>query len=154
MFRKSFALICAATLMTACFTPAANAGCFSGLLKKCCKPACCEPAPAPSCCEPAPAPCAPACAPAPAPVCCPAPKPVCCKPAPPAKVNVTVCLVDPCTGCSKSVDVCVPACCANEKPCVSSRKGLFGRKVFTISWKCCGHSAKAVWTKCGNVKVR
>ena len=134
MFLKSFATLCVATFLSVGFTSTADAGCLAGLFGKCCKPDCCEPAPAPCCPAPAPA-------------------PVCCKPAPPADINTTVCLVDPCTGCSKSVNVCIPACCGNEKPCISSRKGLFGRKVFTITWKCCGHSVKAVWTKRGCVRV-
>lgn len=162
MFRKSLIAVCAAALFAGSVTPA-SAGLFSFCKKDCCdpcaapEPVCCEApapvcAPEPVCCE-APAPvCAPApvvCAP-PAPVC--APEPVCCPPAP-ADVAKTVCLCDPC-GCMKAVDLCIPACCANEEPCITCRKGLFGRKIYTLSWKCCGHCVKVVMTKRGTVRVR
>lgn len=138
MFTRKFAVaLGAAAVFFAAST--ADAGLFCK--KDCCKP-CCEPAPAPVCCEPAPAP-----------VCCePAPAPVCC-PAPPADVTKTLCLVDPCTGCSKTVDVCIPACCAEETPCIKSRDGIFGRKIFYVTWKCCDHKVKVVWTAFGGVRV-
>ena len=141
MFVRKVAIALMAALA---FASTANAGLFK---KKCCEPAapaCCEPAPAPACCA----------APAPAPCCAPAPAPVCCKPAPPAKVNATLCLKDPCTCCTKSVNVCIPACCAGEAPCITSRKGFLGRRVYTATWKCCGHSVTVVVTKHGKVRVR
>ncbi|RMF38168.1 MAG: hypothetical protein D6753_16175 [Planctomycetota bacterium] len=85
--------------------------------------------------------------------CCPQPccKTVCC---PPPPVQVELCIVDPCTGCSYKECVCIPACCADEQPCVECRPGLFGRKVLTYTWPCCGHQVKAIITKHGRVIVR
>lgn len=86
------------------------------------------------------------------PVCCEA-KPVCCKPAPP--VNVTLCVVDPVTCCSYSVNVCVPAECAGVEPrLVSCHRGVFGRKVLTYKWDCCNHCVEVVITKHGRTIVR
>lgn len=85
--------------------------------------------------------------------CC-APEPVCCvKPAPPVKV--TLCVKDPVTCCTYAVDLCVPAACACEEPClVSCRPGIFGRKVLTYKWPCCGHCVEIVITKHGKTIVR
>ncbi len=132
MFRKSLLALSVAAIF-ACNVAPVSGGLF-------CKKDCCDP-----CCAPAPV-----CAPAP-PVC--APAPVCCPPPAPKKINKTLSLCDPC-GCMQSVDVCIPACCANEEPCVTCRKGLFGRKIYTATWKCCGHSAKIVMTKHGKTRVR
>ncbi len=86
----------------------------------------------------------------PAPCC--APAPVCC---PPPPVKVELCVVDPCTGCTYPVTVCVPACCAEEVPCMAGwRKGIFGRKVLTYKWPGCGHSVDVVITKHGRTIVR
>jgi len=87
-----------------------------------------------------------------APVC--APEPVCCvKPAPP--VNVTICVKDPVTCCTYEVEVCVPAQCACEAPCLEScRPGIFGRKILTYKWPCCGHCVEVVITKHGKTIVR
>ncbi len=85
--------------------------------------------------------------------CC-APEPVCCvKPAPP--VNVTICVQDPCTCCTYEVQVCVPAECACEAPCLAgTRSGIFGRKILTYKWPCCGYCVDVVITKHGRVIVR
>jgi hypothetical protein len=87
-----------------------------------------------------------------APIC--PPEPVCClKPAPP--VNVTICVKDPVTCCVYEVDVCVPAECACEAPCLQScRPGLLGRKILTYTWPCCGHCVEVVITKHGRTIVR
>jgi hypothetical protein len=86
------------------------------------------------------------------PVC--APEPVCCIPAPPP-VNVTICVKDPVTCCVYQVEVCVPAECACEAPCLEScRPGILGRKVLTYSWPCCGHCVEVVITKHGKTIVR
>ena len=132
IIRNYAAAICVASLLFVGFSSTANAGLFG---KKHCQPDCCEP-----CCEPAPTCCAPA--------------PVCCEPVVPPKVNTTLCLVDQCTGCTKSVNVCIPACCVSEVPCITCRRGLFGRKIYSVSWKCCGHCVKVVWTKHGKIRVR
>jgi hypothetical protein len=116
----------------------------------CCEPApcpapvvCAEPAPAPVVCvEPAPVVCAPVC-PAPAPVC------------PPPPVEVTWCVVDPCTGCQYEVSACVPACCAGVTPCLAGCKdGLLGRKILTYKFECCNHCVDVVVTKHGRTIVR
>ena len=87
----------------------------------------------------------------PAPCC--EPAPVCCPPPPPVKVQL--CVVDPCTGCTYSVSACVPACCANEVPCMAGwRNGIFGRKVLTYKWPGCGHCIEVVITKHGRTIVR
>ncbi|GIW97003.1 MAG: hypothetical protein KatS3mg111_0336 [Pirellulaceae bacterium] len=78
-------------------------------------------------------------------------KPVCC---PPPPVKVELCIVDPCTGCTYKECVCVPACCADQEPCVDCRPGLFGRKVLTYTWPCCDHQVKVIITKHGRVIVR
>jgi hypothetical protein len=76
--------------------------------------------------------------------------PCCC---PPAPVNTTFCLVDPC-GCSHQAPVCVPGCCAGEEPCITWRKGIFGRQIATMCWKCCGHKVTVIVCRSGRVKVR
>ena len=81
--------------------------------------------------------------------CC-TPAPVCC---PPPPVKVPLCIVDPCTGCTYKECVCVPACCAGETPCCTWRKGLFGRKILTYTWKSCCHSVDVTITRRGKVKV-
>ncbi len=78
----------------------------------------------------------------------------CCDPCTPPPVQQTLCVKDPCSCCSYEVDVCVPACCADEAPCVSWRSGIFGRRVATYTWPCCGHSVDVVVTKHGKVRVR
>lgn len=87
------------------------------------------------------------------PVCCESQPVVCCRPAPP--VQVTLCVIDPVTCCPYRVDVCVPAECAGVEPrLVSCRSGLFGRKVLTYQWDCCGHCVEVVITKHGRTIVR
>ncbi len=87
---------------------------------------------------------------APAPCCASAPD--CC---PPPPVKVELCVEDPCTCCTYNVTVCIPACCADEAPCVAGwRKGLFGRKIVTYTWPCCGHSVDVVITRHGRTIVR
>ena len=141
MIRNAFISACAVAVLSVCTLPA-SAGLFCK--KDCCDP-CCEPEPV--CCAPAPAPVCPP----PAPVCC-APAPVCPPPAP-ADVQKTVCLCNA-KGCPEAVSLCIPACCANEEPCITCRKGIFGRKVYTLTWKCCNHCATVVMTKHGRVIVR
>ena len=149
MFRKTIVTCFVAAIFAASVSPA-SAGLFCKKKDCCPEPACCE-APEPVCCE------------APAPVC-PPPAPVCCE-APArswnaevyslhaaTRITKTVCLCDAC-GCMKAVDLCIPACCANEEPCITCRRGLFGRKIYTLTWKCCGHTAKVVMTKLGKVRV-
>ncbi len=78
----------------------------------------------------------------------------CCQPcAPPPPVMTELCVQDPCTGCTYKVCVCLPACCV-EAPCVTCRPGIFGRKVLTYTWPCCGHSVDVVITKRGRTIVR
>ena len=86
--------------------------------------------------------------------CAPTCEQVCClKPAPP--VEVTICVKDPVTCCTYEVKVCVPAECACEAPCLEScRSGLFGRKILTYKWPCCGYCVEVVITKHGRVIVR
>jgi hypothetical protein len=86
--------------------------------------------------------------------CCAPVEPVCCvQPAPP--VPVTICVKDPVTCCVYEVEVCVPAECACEAPCLKScRPGLFGRKILTYTWPCCGHCVEIVITKHGRTIVR
>lgn len=76
--------------------------------------------------------------------------PCCC---PPPPVSVTYCLQDT-RCCSHEVNVCVPACCAGEQPCISWRKGIFGRQIATLCWKCCDHQVKVTICRSGKVKVR
>ena len=72
----------------------------------------------------------------------------------PPPIEVTLCVDDPCDCCpGKEVCVCVPCCCT-EEPCVSWRDGLFGRRVATYTWPCCGHSVEVVVTKRGEYLVR
>ena len=78
--------------------------------------------------------------------------PCCC---PPPPVKTTLCVCDPCTGCSTSVCVCVPACCCGETPqLVCCRKGAFGRKTLTYKWCNCGHTVDVLVKRNGSVKVR
>jgi hypothetical protein len=84
----------------------------------------------------------------------------CCQPcqpccAPPPPVPVTLCVKDPCNCCCAiPVEVCLPACCAGEVPCVKWRSGIFGRRIATYCWPCCGHSIDVVITRHGKVRVR
>ncbi|MEO2047967.1 MAG: hypothetical protein ABGX16_15515 [Pirellulales bacterium] len=78
----------------------------------------------------------------------------CCQPCcPPPPVMTELCVQDPCTCCTYKVCVCLPACCT-EDPCVSCRPGIFGRKIVTYTWPCCGHSIDVVMTKHGRTIVR
>jgi hypothetical protein len=72
----------------------------------------------------------------------------------PPPIEVALCVDDPCDCCPpKSVCVCVPCCCT-EAPCVSWRDGMFGRRVATYSWPCCGYSVEVVVTRRGELIVR
>ena len=74
--------------------------------------------------------------------------------APPPPIEVTLCVDDPCDCCpAQEVCVCVPCCCT-EAPCISWRNGLFGRRVATYTWACCGHSVDVVVTRRGELIVR
>jgi len=75
-----------------------------------------------------------------------------CCPPPPVKMEFVA--VDPCTGCEYPVCVCVPACCGDEAPCVTWRNGIFGRRVATYTWKCCGFSFDVVVNHWGAHWVR
>lgn len=78
----------------------------------------------------------------------------CCQPCcPPPPVMTELCVQDPCSCCTYKVCVCLPACCT-EDPCVSCRPGIFGRKIVTYTWPCCGHSIDVVITKHGRTIVR
>ncbi len=84
--------------------------------------------------------------------CC--PKPVCCVPPPPPPVEVTWCVVDPCTGCKYTVSACLPACCQCETPCLAGwQKGLLGRKILAYKFAC-GECVEVVITKHGKTIVR
>lgn len=52
---------------------------------------------------------------------------------------------DPCTCCPIEVPVCVPGCCT-DAPCVTTRRGLFGRTVTEYCW-CCGFRVKIIMTR-------
>lgn len=79
----------------------------------------------------------------------------CCQPCPPPPVEMNLCVVDPCTGCSTMVCVCVPACCGLEAPVLACCKnGLFGRKVLTYKWCNCGHEVDVVLKRNGTARVR
>jgi hypothetical protein len=72
----------------------------------------------------------------------------------PPPIEVTLCVDDPCDCCpGEEVCVCVPCCCT-EEPCVTWRDGIFGRRVATYTWKCCGHSVDVVVTRKGELIVR
>ena len=77
------------------------------------------------------------------PCCCPSPGPT----------NTNFCLVDPC-GCSHQACISVPVCCAGEEPCITWRKGIFGRQIATMCWTCCGHKVTVIVCRSGRVKVR
>ena len=79
----------------------------------------------------------------------------CCTHCPPPPVDVSLCVVDPCTGCAQEVCVTVPAECACEAPCLAScRPGCFGRTILTYRWACCDHCVDVVLTKHGRAIVR
>lgn len=72
----------------------------------------------------------------------------------PPPMKVTLCVDDPCDCCAgQIVSVCVPCCCT-ETPCVSWRNGIFGRRIATFTWACCGHSVEVVVTRRGDLIVR
>ncbi|MDG2380245.1 MAG: hypothetical protein P8N76_01085 [Pirellulaceae bacterium] len=77
-----------------------------------------------------------------------------CRCCPPPPVEMTFCAEDPCTCCKYAVEVCVPACCVNEAPCVTWRHGIFGRRIATYTWKCCGFSFDVVVNRHGRHWVR
>ena len=68
-------------------------------------------------------------------------------------VERMICVVDPCTGCAKEVCVCVPCCCT-EDPCVTCRRGVFGRTVLQYCWPCCGYKVEVVINRLGAIRVR
>jgi hypothetical protein len=69
-------------------------------------------------------------------------------------VNVVLVVDDPCDCCGpQEVCVCVPCCCT-EPPTVCWRNGIFGRRVATYVWQCCGHSVDVVLTRRDDVIVR
>lgn len=74
-----------------------------------------------------------------------------CEP-PPVTVVVHVC--DPCTGCPKPVEVCVPACCACEAPTMECRHAIIGVALYKFTWCNCDHEVKVRVFKDGHVKVR
>lgn len=78
----------------------------------------------------------------------------CVTPCPPPPVTRVLCVVDPCTGCTYEACIKIPAACCLEEPCVTWRWGIFGRKVLTYTWKCCGHCVEIVITKHGRIIVR
>jgi hypothetical protein len=79
----------------------------------------------------------------------------CCQPCPPPPpVMKKLCVVDPCTGCTYEACLKIPAACCGEEPCMTWRWGIFGRKVLTYTWKCCGHCVDIVITKHGRIIVR
>jgi hypothetical protein len=72
----------------------------------------------------------------------------------PPPIELALCVDDPCDCCpAQEVCVCVPCCCT-EAPCISWRNGLFGRRVATYTWACCGHSVEVVVTRKGELIVR
>ncbi len=80
--------------------------------------------------------------------CCPAPPP------PPPPVKVKLCVKDPCNCCTYEVDICLPACCCGEEPCVKWRRGFLGRKIATYCWPCCDHEVDVVVTRHGRAFAR
>ncbi len=79
----------------------------------------------------------------------------CCCPPPPPPVCVKWCVKDPCDPCctGEEVSACLPACCADQTPCLDSwKKGLFGRKILTYKFSC-GECVDVVLTRRG-AKVR
>jgi hypothetical protein len=69
-------------------------------------------------------------------------------------MNVVLVVDDPCDCCGpQEVCVCVPCCCT-EPPTVCWRDGIFGRRVASYAWQCCGHSVDVVLTRRGDVIVR
>lgn len=76
-----------------------------------------------------------------------------CRCCPPAPKSLTYCLQDPC-GCMHEATICVPGCCLGEEPCISWRKGVFGRQIATLCWNCCDHKVTVIVTRKGKVKVR
>lgn len=73
---------------------------------------------------------------------------VCCGCESPIKTVLVV--NDPCCcDCPVEVPVCIPSCCT-DKPCVSSRCGLFGRGIVDYSWDC-GYRVRVVFTRHGVV---
>jgi hypothetical protein len=69
-------------------------------------------------------------------------------------MELVLCVDDPCDCCGpQEVCVCVPCCCT-EPPTVCWRDGIFGRRVATYVWQCCGYSVDVVLTRRGDVIVR
>jgi len=71
----------------------------------------------------------------------------CCVPKP----TVTKCYVvqsPECCDLCTTVKVCLPACCADEEPCVTSRPTLLGYGQVKLSWSC-GKTVVVRFTKHG-----
>lgn len=81
------------------------------------------------------------------PVGCPCPVPV-------PKVSTTICLYDACTCTTTQATLCLPATCCGEPPQITWRSGIFGRRIATLCWPCCGYMAEVVVTRHGRVIVR
>lgn len=71
----------------------------------------------------------------------------CCEPKPTVTKCYTVQSPECCNLCT-TVSVCLPACCANEEPCVSSRATLFGYGQVKLTWSC-GKTVVVRFTKHG-----
>ena len=73
--------------------------------------------------------------------------PCCCS------VPVTLCLVEPCCGCSYEVCVHLPPCCLGVAPIVQWREGILGRQIADLCWPCCNKKVKVVIPVFGNPRV-
>jgi hypothetical protein len=73
---------------------------------------------------------------------------ICC-----CEVPMTLCLVDPCDGCSYEACVHLPACCVGTAPVVEWKNGIMGRKIICLCWPCCDKRAKVVVPVFGDVRV-
>lgn len=73
---------------------------------------------------------------------------VCC-----CEVATTLCLVDPCDGCSYEACVHLPHCCVGVAPVVEWKNGILGRKIISLCWPCCDKRAKVVVPVIGDVRV-
>ena len=69
------------------------------------------------------------------------------------QVKVVMETQNPADCCVYEIPLCIPCCCQDEAPCVTSDCGILGRGVVTYCWPCCGFEAKVVFKDCHEVKV-
>ncbi len=70
------------------------------------------------------------------------------------RIPTTLTICDPCTGCQRTVEVCLPAQCLSEQPCVTFRDPLIGVGLWNFTWQCCDFEVRVRAFRNGRLAVR